>query len=86
MACRPPCADGWIVRSLERAGYVRVPELDRRDREGWISPGGARCWFPRRRRIEVRQLCSCKRRAWNIAIPAQGGARHPAAGSERRLQ
>lgn len=77
--CRHCYDSGWIVRTLESAGYTRVPELDTRSRHGWVSPGQARCTTPKKKRIEVRQLCDCKRRAWNIPlIPVQVGARRPA--------
>jgi hypothetical protein len=78
MACKSRCRDGWVVLSRQQAGYERVEVLDTPGWEGWVSPGGQRCWFREGEAVEVRRMCECKRQAWRVRNPSRGGARHPA--------
>lgn len=80
MRCRR-CIDGWIIKSPQQAGYERVHAWDTASAKGWLSPGGERCMVSCKANFtEVRQLCNCRRRAWNYPpIPESSVAGRSAA-------
>jgi hypothetical protein len=64
--CSSCKGSGTLIRKPEPLGYRRRPDLDDKERVGWMTPSGLKMMVLKEEELVIGTMCDCVRRQMRI--------------------